>query len=94
MANKRVLKKEINAIADALTFEYVLTSSFIPGVDRDKATEILYKVLELRKEYLARVGANGGKEPKMVKAYYKKLISDFNEQVDNIISEFAALTNE
>lgn len=94
MASKRDLKKEINAVVDALTLEYVLTSSFIPGVDKDKAVAVLDKVMNLRTEFLARVGANGGNEPKMVKAYYKKLICDFNEQVDAIISDFAALTNE
>lgn len=94
MASKRDLKKEINAIVNDLTLEYVLTSAFIPGVDRDKAAAIFGKVLELRKEFLARVGANGGKEPKMVKAYYKKLVSDFNERVEEIISDFATLTAE
>lgn len=94
MANKRDLKREINAIVDSLTLEYVLTSAFIPGVDQEKASEILNKVLSMRTEFLSRVSANGDKEPKKVKAYYRKLIQDFNAQVDEIISEFATLTAE
>ena len=52
MASKRDLKKEINAVVDALTLEYVLTSSFIPGVDKDKAVAVLDKVMNLRTEFL------------------------------------------
>lgn len=91
MASKRDLKKEINAIAYALVGEYVLTSEFVPNVDIEKANVILGKIYDLRKEYLSRVGANGGTDPKMVKAYYKQLINDFNAGVDEIINDFEAL---
>lgn len=94
MANKRDLKKEINAITSALVTEYLLTSQFIPGVDIAKANAVLGKIIVLRKEFVARVGANGGNEPKQVKAYYKKLRSDFNVQVDEILSDFESLTKE
>lgn len=92
MASKRDLKKEINAIAATLVGEYLLTSEFIPGVDIEKANVTLGKVLALREEYVARVGANGGKNPKQIKAYYKKLKEDFNTAVDEIITDFESLT--
>ena len=92
MANKRNLKKEINAIASALVGEYILTREFIPGVDIEKANFILGKVMTLRREFVARVGANGGKDRKQVKAYYKQLKNDFNAQVDAIISDFEEIT--
>ncbi|MBQ8565592.1 MAG: hypothetical protein IJ442_07185 [Bacteroidaceae bacterium] len=94
MANKRDLKKEINAIAATLVGEYLLTSEFIPGVDIEKANTVLGKVFALREEFIARVGANGGKDPKQVKAYYKQLKSDFNVAIDDIITDFESLTKE
>lgn len=92
MANKRDLKKEINAIAAALLGEYLLTTEFIPGVDIEKANVALGKVMALREEYIARVGANGGKERKQVKAYYRQLKADFNARVDEILTDFEELT--
>ncbi len=94
MANKRILKKEINAITSALVAEYLLTSEFIPGVNIEKANVLLNKIFEMRKEFISRVGANGGKDPKQVKAYYNKLHSDLNVKVDEIISGFESLTKE
>ena len=94
MANKRNLKKEINAIASALVGEYILTREFVPGVNAEKANNILVKIKELRDEFLARVGANGGKDRKQVKAYYKHLKSDFNAKVDEILSDFEEITKD
>lgn len=94
MASKRDLKKEINAIAATLVGEYLLTSEFIPGVDIEKANVVLGKVFALREEFISRVGANGGKDPKQVKAYYKQLKSDFNVAIDDIITDFESLTKE
>lgn len=94
MANKRDLKKEINAIAATLVGEYLLTSEFIPGIDIEKANTILGKVFVLREEFISRIGANGGKDPKQVKAYYKQLKSDFNVAIDEIITDFESLTKE
>lgn len=93
MSNKRNLKKEIKLITASLIEEYLLTATFVPGVDIEKANTILSKIIETRNEFLARVGANGGKDPKQVKAYYRQLKSDFNAMVDGIISDFENLTN-
>lgn len=92
MASKRDLKKEINAVVGALIGEYLLTTAYIPGIDIEKANTLLNKILEMRKEYITRVGANGGNEPKQVREYYKKFKADFNAQVDEIISDFESLT--
>ncbi len=92
MANKRILKKEIHAVTASLIGEYLLTSAFIPGVDKEKADDLLAQILTLRDEFLRRVGANGGKEPKMVAAYYRQLKQDYNTRIDEILSQFEALS--
>ncbi len=92
MANKRILKKEINAVTDALIGEYFLMSEFVPGVSLESANDILGKILAVREEFICRVGANGGKDAKYVKAYYKNLKNDFSAKIDEIIGDFEALT--
>lgn len=94
MASKRILKKEINSITTNLLNEYFLTSEFVPGVNADKADSVLGKIIDLHDEFISRIGANGGKEPKLVRAYYKQLKSDFNAKVDEIISDFETLTKD
>ena len=94
MASKRDLKKEINAVVSALVSEYLLTTTYVPDVDIEKANVVLGKIFALREEFISRIGANGGNEPKLVRQYYKKLKDDFNAQVDAIISDFEHLTKE
>ena len=46
---------------------------------------IVEKIADINNDFLARVNhPNGTKEPKLVKAYYKKLIEDFNKEVDHL----------
>lgn len=92
MASKRKLKKEINAVVLDLVGEYMMMRRFVPGVDPEKADAVLCKIIEIRNEYIRRIGANGGKDHKLVAAYYKKLRSDFGLRVDEVLSDFEALT--
>ncbi len=92
MASKRQLKKEINMVITDLAGEYLLMRNLVPGVDTEKADAVMYKIIDIRNEFIRRVGANGGKDPKLVAAYYKKLRSDFCQRVDEVLSDFEALT--
>lgn len=75
-----------------LAGECLLMRGFVPGVDVEKADAVMCKIIEIRNEYIRRIGANGGKDPKLVAAYYKKLCSDFSQQVDEVLSDLEALT--
>ena len=75
-----------------LAGEFLLMRSLVPGVDAEKADDVMYKIIDIRNEFIRRVGANGGKDPKLGAAYYKKLRSDFWQRVDEVLSDFEALT--
>ena len=42
-------------------------------------------------DFLCRVGANGDKDPKKVKVYYRKLRADFDKAIDEIFEDLEAL---
>ena len=45
----------------------------------------------IQDDFLCRVGANGDKDPKKVKFYYKKLRADFDSAIDGVFEDLAAL---
>ena len=92
MANKRLLKKEIACVASELFTEVLFCSLFIPGTDKDKADQLMARVLDMQDDFICRAGKPDGKEnPAMVKAYYKKLRAELQQEVDAIAEEITAL---
>ena len=91
MANIRTLKKTINAISDELIGECLVCLYFMPEVDKDKVVSLVDEISGMRAEYLSRVGKCGGKEPKMVKTYYRSLIHDYSGKVAVIVEELNKL---
>lgn len=87
MANKRELKKSINYIAGELFLECLVIRTFKKAEDT-KTDEILADILNLQNEFLARTNHP---QPGCVKAYYRKLHSDFAEAVDAIINKIQTL---
>ena len=86
MANKRTLKKEINYVAGELLSECLCNKYLIPGTDA-----LMGKIIGIQDDFLCRVGANGDKDPKKVKVYYRKLRADFDKAIDEIFEDLAAL---
>lgn len=91
MAKRRLLKKEIAWSVGDLFAETLFSSLYIPGTDKEKAEELLAHILDVQDEYIGRVSAEGGNDPKLVKAYYKKLRADLQQEVNKIAEEIAAL---
>ncbi len=91
MANRRLLKKEIAYAVGDLFAETLFSSLYIPGTDKEKAEKLLARILDVQDEYVGRVSAEGGKNPALVKAYYKKLKADFQQEINAIADEIASL---
>ena len=91
MANKRTLKKEINYITGELLSECLFHKYLISNVDSDKVDALIGKIVGIQDDFLCRVGANGDKDPKKVKFYYKKLRADFDSAIDGVFEDLAAL---
>lgn len=88
MANRRTLKKGIQLVTSDLITESYINYLMLKKMDNAGFDAIVEKIADINNDFLARVNhPNGTKEPKLVKAYYKKLIVDFNKEVDQIIEK-------
>ena len=88
MANKRNLKKQINHIASELFTECLIQSLYVPGTDKQKADQLMGRILRLQDEFLARISHV---ELGNVKPFFKKLRADFNSEVTAILDELGQL---
>ena len=88
MANRRTLKKGIQLVTSDLITESYINYLIKKKMDNAGFDAIVEKIADINNDFLARVNhPNGTKEPKLVKAYYKKFIADFNKEVDQIIEK-------
>ncbi len=88
MANRRTLKKGIQLVTSDLITESYINYLMLKKMDNAGFDAIVEKIADINNDFLARVNhPNGTKEPKLVKTYYKKLIVDFNKEVDQIIEK-------
>lgn len=89
MANRRVLKKNINSICG----ELFLSCAFLAGqapteAKLEQVNEILKDIMILQNDIISRISHT---EPGSVKAFYKKLKEDFNKRVEEIIDNIGKL---
>lgn len=85
MASRKVLKKNVNYITGELFAECMISAS---SSNEGKVDKILTDILELQDEFISRISHT---EPGNVKAFYKKFMKDFNQEVDKIIEEIDSL---
>ena len=89
MTNKRDLKRAINYICSDLAAECVAASFSVEESERENIEALIMIILVTRNDYVKRVShLEPGMQPK---AYYKKLISDFNQQISEIIDQVTNL---
>lgn len=88
MASRKELKKNINYIAGELIMECMVNSLYIPGTDKQKADTLMGQILEVQDDFLRRISHT---EPQNAKQFYKRLKTDFNAKVDEIIDALGKL---
>lgn len=92
MAKRRTLKRDIGYLAGELFTEVLVSKMLIPNIDHDKADALLSRILDLQDEYNRRASTPDGKEnPKRIRAYYKKLLTDLQAETDAIGKEIEGL---
>lgn len=88
MANKRSLKRCINYICGELFAECISVSAYYNS-DKQNADTLLRCIMRLHSDYIMRVSHP---EPGMpAKKYYKTLISDFNNSVNEVVDHIKNL---
>lgn len=88
MASRRQLKKNVNYIVGELFSECLINSMFVPGTDKAKADALMGEILSMQNDIVSRISHT---EPGNVKGFYKKLRTDFNAKVNEIIDAMAKL---
>jgi hypothetical protein len=88
MANKRIIKKNINYIAGELFTECLVQSLYVPGTDKEKADKLMGGILTMQDDFLRRVSHI---EPGNVKGFFKKLRADFNAKAEEFVEAIGKL---
>lgn len=94
MASVRQLKKAIHGISCELFSECLFCRFYLPNVSVEKADNLISDILQTQNEFIKRVSHVGGKDRKIVKAYYSKLRKDFLSNTDRIIKEMQSLSEK
>lgn len=89
MANKRDLKKSINYICSELFAETMAASIYGTNENQENIEALLTSIMVIDSDFIGRVShVEPGIKPKR---YYKKLVEDFNKQMNETIDRIAAL---
>lgn len=92
MAKRRILKKNIGYAAGDLFTEVLICKAFIPGTEQEKADALLTRILTMQDEFIGRAQRPGGNgDRKHVKAYFRKLQTDLQTEINAIVGEIASL---
>lgn len=92
MASRRALKKDINYLYSELLTECFKLSIISPKENHDKIEVLFNKIFLSSNDFIIRAGKPDGKDnPKLVKAYYKKLGQDLLNDVMGISKELEDL---
>lgn len=93
MANIRDLKKDIDYLVFEVISDCLLFSDINPGREEVELNSIIEDAVEFRNDLIARVNNPDGKaNPKIVKAYYKKLTHDLLAGVDKLFERLSAIS--
>ena len=92
MASRRALKKDNNYLYSELLTECFKLSIISPKENHDKIEVLFNKIFLSSNDFIIRAGKPDGKDnPKLVKAYYKKLGQDLLNDVMGISKELDEL---
>ena len=85
MTNKKDLKKTINYICSDLFAECVAASLYGNNPPKEKVDALLTSILQIHSDFVRRIShVEPGIEQKV---YFKRLISDFNKHIDELIDQ-------
>lgn len=88
MASRRDLKKNVNYISNMSIGICLLAEAESKEKKSEITSGLILEILDLRKEIISRISHT---EPGNVKAFYKKLYSDFNNGIAGIINKLNEL---
>ncbi|MFT3753176.1 MAG: hypothetical protein QM800_09980 [Paludibacter sp.] len=92
MASRRKLKQTIQFVSSELITDIYFRCLMSKKVDEKKVDDLVVKIMTLTREYILRANRPDGKDnPKLIKAYFKKLFSDWQADMDQVIKEIGTI---
>lgn len=92
MASRRKLKKTIKFVTSELITDIYFRCLISKYVEDQKVDSLVVTIMALDREYILRVNRIDGKDnPKLVKAFFRKLFSDWQIATENLIKEIEKL---
>lgn len=92
MASRRKLKQTIQFVSSELITDIYFRCLMSKKVDEKKVDDLVVKIMTLTREYILRANRPDGKDnPKLIKAYFKKLFSDWQTAMDQVIKEIGTI---
>jgi len=92
MASRRKLKSTIKFVSSELITDIYFRCLMSKNVEEQKVAGLVENIMALNREYILRANRPNGKDnPKLVKAYFKKLFADWQVEMEKVIKEIEAL---
>jgi len=92
MASRRKLKKTIQFVSSELITDIYFRCLVSKDINTEKVDNLTVEVMELNREFIMRVNRPDGKDnPKLVKAYFRKLFADWQVAMAKVIKEIESL---
>ena len=92
MASRRKLKTTIKFVSSELVNDIYFRCLMSKEIDEQKVNSLVENIMILNREFILRVNRPDGKDnPKLVKAYFKKLFADWQEAMEKTIKEIESL---
>jgi hypothetical protein len=88
MASRRKLKQTIKFVTSELITDIYFRCLMSKKIDDQKVDNIVIEIIALSREFVLRANRPDGKDnPKLVKAYFRKLFSNWQDAIDQVIKE-------
>ena len=92
MASRKKLKKTIQFVTSELITDIYFRLLMSKDIENEKIDNLVVDIMALNKEFILRVNRPDGKEnPKLVKAYFRKLFADWQLAMGNTIKSIESL---
>ncbi|HEY5591513.1 MAG TPA: hypothetical protein VIK55_10890 [Paludibacter sp.] len=92
MASRRKLKKTIQFVSSELITDIYFRCLMSKDIDTEKVDNVTVEVMALNREFILRVNCPDGKDnPKLIKAYFRKLFADWKIAMEKVIKEIESL---
>ncbi len=95
MSKRRKTKKQIRLLSQAVVNDCLSYLEMHPERDNTEVLEIIDDVQELEQELVMRIShIDGAENPKLVKAYFKKIAIDLHEGINGAFNDLSEIVKE